>query len=367
MARQESAATGWCFTLNNPIEPSQEFEEWSEAEREAYARENDPKSWKDVRFCSWQLEEGKDGTPHYQGYAEFDSPKRLTALKKINARAHWEKRTSTPTKAIAYTQKKDTRVDGPWTIGVKGPGQGHRSDLDLVADEVAGGATMRQIARDHPSTYVQWGRGLTNLSTVLAEPYEHDTVRGEWFWGPPGTGKSHTARRDNPDLFLKSQSKWFDGYDGEPVILIDDLDKLGGDKLGHYLKIWADKYACTAEIKGATVNLRHRKIIITSNYSPEDLWDGEMLKAIERRFKVTHFDKLPTHDTTEPPKKKARTGSEPPMKGVYTAGYANLGAQHEACGSYPCFCKKCKPRPFGGGDWAYSNKTACNRYAHLML
>ena len=318
MARQENAATGWCFTLNNPtmeegyVDPVTGHA-YTDEEIRAYNWAHDPYNWSDVRYASWQLEEGKDGTPHYQGYAEFESPKRITALKKIDSRAHWERRLGSPTQAIAYTRKEQTRVAGPWERGTKGPGQGHRSDLDLVADRVATGTKMREIAREHPATYVQWGRGLSNLATVLAEPYEHDDVRGEWFWGPPGTGKSHTARKDNPDLFLKSQSKWFDGYDGETVILIDDLDKLGGDKLGHYLKIWADRYACTAEIKGAVVNLRHKKIIITSNYSPSELWEGEMLKAIERRFKITHFNKLPAHDTTEPPKKKPRTEPTPPM------------------------------------------------------
>jgi len=38
--------------------------------------------------------------------------------------------------------------------------------------------------------------------------------------------------------------------------------------LGHYLKIWADKYACTGETKGGNLNLQHEKIVVTSNFSP---------------------------------------------------------------------------------------------------
>lgn len=69
--------------------------------------------------------------------------------------------------------------------------------------------------------------------------------------------------------------------------MLDDFDK-GGVCLGHYLKIWADKYACTGEVKGATVPLNHEKFIITSNYTPAQLWpeEPEMLEAITRRFEL---------------------------------------------------------------------------------
>lgn len=96
---------------------------------------------------------------------------------------------------------------------------------------------------------------------------------------------------------MKAQNKWFDGYKGEPTIIIDDLDYNGGQTLGHYLKIWADKWACTGEVKGGTVPLNHRQFIITSNYSIQDIFgpdEGdsakvraaktELVAAITRRF-----------------------------------------------------------------------------------
>lgn len=95
-------------------------------------------------------------------------------------------------------------------------------------------------------------------------------------------------------------SKWFDGYKGEKVIIIEDLDKYTchANQLGHYLKIWGDKYRCSGEIKGGTVPLLHRVLIVTSNYQIKDLFapDEErmtnlqvnraqaMIKAIEDRF-----------------------------------------------------------------------------------
>lgn len=56
--------------------------------------------------------------------------------------------------------------------------------------------------------------------------------------------------------------------------------------LGHYLKIWADKWSASGETKGGKISLRHDKFFITSNYVPADLWpeDQMLCKAIERRF-----------------------------------------------------------------------------------
>lgn len=75
-----------------------------------------------------------------------------------------------------------------------------------------------------------------------------------------------------PGAFLKAQSKWWDGYSGQEAVILDDHDN---PCLGHYLKIWADKYACKGEIKGGTIPLSYKTFVVTSNKHPETLYAAD--------------------------------------------------------------------------------------------
>lgn len=282
-------ATSWMFTINNPT-PA-----------------DDPNQWEGVGYAKWQLEKAPTtGTLHYQGYVEFTKQHRLAGVKKINGRAAWFMRGGTQKQAVDYVSKPETYEGPGGEIGEQAPGQGARSDLQLMCEMVRDGSTMKEVALSNMAQFVVHNRGLETLGQVIGDTYTHDDIRGVWYWGKPGTGKSHQARQDYPDAYQKSQNKWFCGYAGEKSIILDDLDKLGGDKLGHYLKIWADKYACSAEVKGAKVNLKHEAFVVTSNYHPDTLWpdDEEMRAAINRRFEITEFKILYKRDNTTSKKRK---------------------------------------------------------------
>lgn len=188
--------------------------------------------------------------------------------------------------ADEYCNKEDTRLEGPWSFGVRPARRDKKGDVARRNREIIemGVAAAVDAGLVDVCKYrsVRQSVDLYKIDRQCALSTE--STRGVWIWGPPGVGKSHYARVHYPDLFVKPQSKWFDGYTGQAAILLDDHDN---PCLGHYLKIWADKYACSGEVKGGTLPLLHRTFVVTSNYSIRGLYKDageEMIAAIERRF-----------------------------------------------------------------------------------
>lgn len=235
-------------------------------------------------YAIGQLEKGNEtGTEHYQIACYFSQACRVTKFKTIGHAIGVAAKDGP--RIRNYCRKQETRLADPIEVGTypeKGT-SGSYSDALACAKE-------GRISDIDPEILIRNLGNLQKIAAQFTEAYEHHEVRGLWYVGPPGTGKSHKARELHPDLYIKSQNKWWDGYAGERAVLLDDLD-LSGVCLGHYLKIWADRYACSGEIKGATVRLRHQVFIITSNWTISELWATmpKMCEAIERRFKVEYF------------------------------------------------------------------------------
>lgn len=300
----DSQSKAWCFTIANPTADDKPDVWFSDGK---------------VTYVVWQMEMGDGGLVHYQGYVECVARKRLAWLKKnLHSTAHWEPRKGNQEQAISYCKKDDTRMaaGGPWEAGEAAEKkQGERSDLKKVADMVAAGASMQQVAEEHGSTYIQYSRGIMALKQQLTPAYGHDDVRGIWYYGPPRTGKSRKARDENPEAFIKSQNKWWDGYEGQEVVILEDFDEMGAC-LSHKLKTWTDRYPDRGEVKGSTINLAHKKFIITSNYTPEEIWPTQpvLVEAIRARFTFTYFPKMKESDDTSPKKIKSATPTIPVLK-----------------------------------------------------
>lgn len=272
----------WTFVLNN-YGPEDEKELLEKAELPC------------IKYIVVGREVGEEaGTPHYQGFVSFVNAKTDRGVWSFlfAGRAHWEVKyaKSTFLQAANYCKKDGDIVCErgvlPMDPQQKGASERERWDLALESckrgrfEDVPSDILIRHLGN---CMRIQRQFGRVDLARL-------DQVCGLWFYGAPGTGKSWTARDRYPGAYIKMTNKWWDGYQFEDEVIMDEAE-LKTDVLGHHLKIWADIYPFQAEIKGGSMMIRPKVFVVTSNYSIDEIFgtDPELAKALKRRFAVTHF------------------------------------------------------------------------------
>lgn len=263
------ACKNWCFTINNPVES-----------KEVYL-----KKLKDlIKYAILADEVGESGTPHIQGFAQFYDRIRLTALKKLFPTAHFEAMRGTPSQASEYC-KKDGRFITDGVLAPTGP-QARKRDYDAALN-LAKEGKLEEIPANLRLPYYQTLKRIATDYMVL--PPDSEDTTGIWLYGEPGVGKSKWARKFYQPFYDKPCNKWWDGYQNQPNVLIDDFDKVH-HVLGHHLKRWTDRYSFPAEVKGGALQIRPECIVVTSNYTIYEIFDDpELVKALKRRFIEFHM------------------------------------------------------------------------------
>lgn len=259
----------WCFTINNPEQTDDEFHATLEQlQRSGVAK-----------YAVWQRERGEEGTVHIQGFVSFSRSRDLGFCSRhIDRRAHFEPAKGTPAQNKAYCNKTDTRLDGhdPHEHGECPVGQGQRSDLARVGKRIREGETVSGIALefdDDFSTLLRNRRHFEWLELQLNKRHcQEKTVL--WIHGPTGTGKSRLCHDTYPNAFWKLPNcKWFDGYGGEDVVILDDYRESWNDFGYSVLLRITDRYPVMVEVKGGSMPLRAKTIVITSNHPPRNAFD----------------------------------------------------------------------------------------------
>ncbi len=246
-----------------------------------------------VSYAAWQEERGEAAaSTHIQFMVEFATPVRLAAVQKLWPGCHAEIRRGTPDQAKSYVTKEDTRVSGPWEMGTFPTGQGHRTDLDRLAEAVSNGVTQQQLAEGMPKMVIRYHRGIQALEQYLAPPMYRPFLEVNVSWGETGTGKTWDAFYNYPDLFCVSpptSRMWYDGYRQQKTVLLDDFrsDWMTSSMLLRVL----DKYPMRLEMKGTTVAWNPKLILITSDSHPSEWFeDSSTTRQLMRRIsKITHF------------------------------------------------------------------------------
>lgn len=263
-----SRSKNWCFTINN----------WTEDDVDQLMA-------LDVSYLIVG-KEGKEKTPHLQGYMVFKKQMCLKGVKKLLPRAHLEQAHGTSQQASDYCKK-----EGDWKeIGVcPVPPAQREKDRYQVAWELAQAGKIQEI---EPSIRFRCYHTCKEIQKdFMKKPDDLKDVCGVWIYGSAGTGKTTHARKVYPDAYIKDRTKWWDGYQGEEHVILDDLDKFQV-ALGGYLKDWADKWTFKAEIKGGYLWIRPSVFVVTSQYAIDDIFvDVETRQALHRRFKEINSNK----------------------------------------------------------------------------
>lgn len=232
---------------------------------------------------------GKESCPtsgrlHWQSYIELSKPMRISTIKKLfnDNTIHLEARRGTREEAKQYCMKDGEYEEfGKWIKG-----QGHRSDLDDIVDSLQRGERLSEIMVSHPVMYCKYRNGLKDIANTISEkriPSWRD-VEVVLITGPTGSGKTKMAMEEATYKIQAGEMTWWDGYDGDEAICIDEYDN--DVKITKMLGI-LDGYKLRLPVKGGFTSANWKKVFITTNLRMRELHPmakSEHVKALMRRI-----------------------------------------------------------------------------------
>lgn len=255
----------FCFTFNNY--PNTELVDSIECKYIAYAEEV-----------------GESGTPHLQGFVTFYNKKSVQQVIDLMPGCHISIMKGSILQNEVYCAKQGTLVER----GEKPMSKNEQGELEKQrwnnARDLAKIGLLDDIDAD---IYVKYYSSLKNIAKDHQIKPGPEDVKAYWIYGPTGTGKSHCVETSFPNCYKKAMDdlKWFDGYQDQDVVYLEDIDKYQV-KWGGLLKRLADRWPMQASIKGTMKYIRPKVVIVTSNYCIEEIWsDSGTVDPLLRRFK----------------------------------------------------------------------------------
>lgn len=273
-------ARGWCFTRQVKLEEiDEEFHKYLDG-------------IENIKCAAWQMEKAPETNQlHIQGWVSFKNARTFRIVKSLlEGNPHLEKQRGTDEQCWAYCTKLETRVVGPWTIGEPGK-QGKRSDLEAIAVSARAG---KKISEFSPFEIARYSRQIMAVRLFMPPPVRTE-VKVYTILGTSGLGKSFIVYGNDaklggvyPPIYTENPHKlWFDGYDGEKTLL---LDEFCGQISSTLLNAICDPYKMRVQVKAGSTWAAWDRVIICSNVSPDNWYptlQPQLFAPVLRRIKKT--------------------------------------------------------------------------------
>ena len=237
----------------------------------------------DVSSCCISKEVGEEGTPHLQGRITFKRAYRLAQLKKLHPKAHWD-----ITKCGSDTNY--FKKLGSEKLREVTKAKRQRTDIQEIRDELIAGDNIQEIMKKaRTQGQVQFAE---KWYKYMGDPLPKGTkIQIFWYYGCTGTGKTRRVL-DQCDPFIPTSHKWWDGYEGQDSVLLDDI-RADWCKPAELLRLIDPyRYQYRVEIKGGVRHLIATKIWVTCPWHPRDFWkdtDEDPGQILRRLTELVHF------------------------------------------------------------------------------
>jgi len=260
-ADDEDRSRTWCLTINN-----YDLDDIENVKKLKY------------KYLIIGDEVGESGTPHLQIYFHLKSQAKFKVIKKKFPKAHIEPALGNDKQNQEYCSKQNILFeDGELSE------QGKRTDIETIREILTDGGNMRDIVSIAKSTQsIRMGE----IHLKYFEKKRNWKPHVSWYWGATGTGKSKRAHEEMPDAYVAMETgTWWEGYDAHEDVIIDDMRK--NFSTFSRLLVLLDRYETRVECKGGSRQFVPKRIIITSCYSPEQMYETrEDIQQLLRRIDI---------------------------------------------------------------------------------
>lgn len=238
---------------------------------------------------------------HWQGFIQFKRTVRRRKLQTIMEQKCW----CNPMKGdyednLEYCGKQ--KLNNNWFEFGKFVSQGQRTDIDHCHDMLKNGCKMIDLMDEHFGDYIRYHRGFDKAKFLYdgkLRQKRREDLYVELICGETGMQKTTSILNkygdENVFIYDFGKVEWWDGYEGEKIIILDDYDNQF--PLTRLLRI-TDKIKVKLPTKGGFTYANFNKIYITTNCTLDEIHPNAKPKHRQALFESRIHNIINLYDTT---------------------------------------------------------------------